>query len=340
MPSTFATCRSIVVVGCFIAIFAVLSGPASSAAAEKAPEFPTSPEQWINSAPLTLESLKGKAVVLYYFEEECPRCRGMWPARLEMAKKYEGQPILFIAVNSGTPRPAIQTYVKEVGVTWPVLLDFDRSFEKSSSLPEINLNNILQVKSIDGKGRFEYTNSDKMEETVEKLLKTAHWRVDPAAVPAALKPAWQAVELANFPAAASTIKKSLTSPKADVRQGAEKLQAAVQQEIDAALAAADKLAKSDKKWEAYKAYLQVTDRFQGFTMPETVSAAKTELSADDRVKIELAGYKSLQSAKKLVATDGSPTHSRATNALKKVVQEHGSTEAGAEAKELLASFGR
>jgi thiol-disulfide isomerase/thioredoxin len=307
-----------------------------AASADAPPEFPQSPEQWINSAPLSTESLKGKAVVLYYFEETCPSCRGMWPARLEVAKKFEGKPVLFIAVNSGTPRPAIQQYVKETGVTWPVLLDFSREFEKKSDVHEINLQNIYQVRVIDGDGRFAIGDFNNLEGTTEAALKNAHWRVEPDAVPALLKPAWLNVEMANFPAAAKPIKTNLMSNKPDIKAAAEKLNAAVDAEMAKDLDAADKLAKSDKKWDAYKAYLRVSDRYQGYTMPEIVSNAKTELSGSDDVKPELVAHKALEAAKRLITTDRSPGHARAVAALKKVIADHENTEAGAEAKTMLA----
>jgi len=321
----------------WIAAVVILFGltAAAQAATNEAPEFPQSPQQWINSAPLSTEALKGKAVVLYYFEETCPTCRGKWPGRFEAAKKFEGKPVVFIAVNSGTPRPDIQQYVKEVGITWPVLLDFDRSFEKKSGVGEISLQNIYQVRVIDGNGKFGSGAPDNLEATTESALKSAHWRVEPAEVPAVLKPAWTAVEMANFPAAAKPIKSSLNAKQADVKAAAEKLNAAVELEMNKELEEAAKLAKTEKKWDAYKAYMQVADRYQGYAIPEIVSEARSELSGTEEVKPQLAGYKSLEAAKKLVASDRSPTHVRANNALKKVVTDHPGTEAAAEAKVML-----
>ncbi len=84
-----------------LAFFALAS--VANCQTSKAPEFPQDPSQWINGRPVTLANLKGKAVLLWYFSEQCPTCRGKWPALLEMAKQYDGQPILFIAVNSGAP---------------------------------------------------------------------------------------------------------------------------------------------------------------------------------------------------------------------------------------------
>ncbi len=52
-----------------VLIFASLVVAASALHAELAPEFPATSSQWINTAPLTKESTRGKAVFLWFFEE-------------------------------------------------------------------------------------------------------------------------------------------------------------------------------------------------------------------------------------------------------------------------------
>src|SRR5690349_3653751 len=48
-------------------------------AADTAELLPRDPAAWLNSPPLSVEALKGKGVVLWFFEEQCPRCRAKWP---------------------------------------------------------------------------------------------------------------------------------------------------------------------------------------------------------------------------------------------------------------------
>lgn len=96
---------------------------AATARADELPPFPSDPVHWINSGPLTASGLKGKGVVLWSFEEECPRCRERWPGLIESAKKFEGQPVVFIAVNSGSGRSTVEDYARQVKCPWPVLVD-------------------------------------------------------------------------------------------------------------------------------------------------------------------------------------------------------------------------
>ena len=70
-------------------------------AEDEAPQFPVDPAVWINSSPLSLQQLRGKAVFLWFFEETCPQCREKWPSMIERAQQMKDQPIVFIAVNSG-----------------------------------------------------------------------------------------------------------------------------------------------------------------------------------------------------------------------------------------------
>ena len=80
-------------------------GAATGQAADDAFRLPDQPAAWVNSPPISLSALKGKAAVLWFYEEQCPNCKKKWPALLAAAKQYEGQPIVFIAVNSGNSRP-------------------------------------------------------------------------------------------------------------------------------------------------------------------------------------------------------------------------------------------
>ena len=82
----------------FISLLALILTVESSFAAE-APPLPSDPGVWINSPPLSVQQLKGKAVFLYFFEETCPRCREKWPALMEKSAEFKNQPIIFIAVN-------------------------------------------------------------------------------------------------------------------------------------------------------------------------------------------------------------------------------------------------
>ena len=102
---------SLAVASCWVAI--------SSLHAASAPDFPAT---MINSPPLNKDGLRGKVVVLYYYEEGCPSCRKAWPDKLKVAQSYKDKPVIFIAVNSGNSSAEVSEYLNEVNCKWPTIV--------------------------------------------------------------------------------------------------------------------------------------------------------------------------------------------------------------------------
>src|SRR4051812_49375040 len=72
---------------------------AAGNAGEQAPDFP--PGLFTDGNHYSLNDLKGKAVVLFFYEQDCPTCRGKIPERNEVVAKYKDAPIKFIAIAAG-----------------------------------------------------------------------------------------------------------------------------------------------------------------------------------------------------------------------------------------------
>ncbi|MGC3968426.1 MAG: TlpA disulfide reductase family protein [Pirellulales bacterium] len=310
---------------------------AAGSAADGSPavvQLPTNPAAWINSQPLSNEMLAGKTAYLYFFEEGCPSCVRRWPELMEAAKKFTGKPIVFIAVNSGTARRDVQLYVDEVHVTWPVIVDEDRSFEKALGVdPMISLQNIYQATALMPDGRWQDTSTD-IAGTAPGLLTDAKWRVEPSEVPDLLKSAWLQVEFGNFNGAAMLVKRNLQSPKSDVKAAAEKLQAAVTKERDTDLAAAKTADEGGRKWDAYKKYQALVVRFKSYDVPADAHASIRTLAVDPAVRNELAANKLWESAARQFSPTAPPSKG-ATAALQRIVTQHPDTEAARNAQAVL-----
>lgn len=296
--------------------------------------LPTNPQAWLNSPPLSAEALQGKAVVLWFFEEDCPRCRGKWPEMYQTASKFTGQPVLFVGVNSGNPRGAVEQYAREVGLQWPVIVDTDRSFEKQCGVNEINLNNIYQAKVLTAGGQLKDGSWSDVEGTARDALAGASWRVDPSKIPAALQEAWRAVEFGSYAPAAAAIKRNLASPKPDVKAGAEALQAAVEKEINALVASATKARENGQKWQAYKSYALASEKFKGYDLPAEVREQLKSLAGDESVKMNIAAAKLMDAARRQLSNPKA-----AVAALQRVTRQYPESEAAKEAQELLDKSG-
>src|ERR1043165_5409032 len=75
----------------------------------QAAEFP--PGIFSDNNHYTLEDLKGKAVVLFFYENSCPRCRGMVPERNKMVASYKDRPVKFIGIGPHDSLAEVRAYI-------------------------------------------------------------------------------------------------------------------------------------------------------------------------------------------------------------------------------------
>ncbi|MBC7816143.1 MAG: redoxin domain-containing protein [Planctomycetaceae bacterium] len=305
-------------------------GLAQEGASNKTPKLPAHPAVWINSPPITNEMLTGKAAVLFFFEESGSGVD--WPGLLMQAGKFEGTPVMFIGVNSGSPRPQLEAYLRKNKVTWPVICDSDRSFERQFDIT-ISPENTRQARLLMPDGSFKSGDFNNLEGSAVDASRDAKWKVDPANLPPALQSAWLAIEFGKYPDAAQTLKKNQFG-KGDVKEWAMKLNQVVMDDLGRQLEDAKKSLDEDKKWDAFKRYSVIPNRFKGFTVPSEVASNLKDLASDDAIKGEQAAMKQLDLA--IQAASRSPSARKgALKQLQKLIDEHPTTEAAGEAQKLI-----
>jgi thiol-disulfide isomerase/thioredoxin len=98
-----------------------------TAAAPLLPEF-QGIQQWLNSAPLTRQSLKGKVVLLQFWTLGCINCQRTLPYITRWHQQYAAQGLQVVGVH--TPEfpferkvSNIQVAMKRHGITYPVAVD-------------------------------------------------------------------------------------------------------------------------------------------------------------------------------------------------------------------------
>ena len=311
-------------------------GMVAEVRADQAPPFPTDPNVWINSGPLSVSGLKGKGIILYFFEEDCPKCRARWPELIEAAKMMEGKPVVFIAVNSGNPRGKIQGYVQQVKVPWPVLVDPLREFERACGLiPVISLTNIHQIRYIKADGEIQPGFTDDLEVTADKAVEGAEWKVDPESIPDALKAAWWAVETGNYKGIAATLKKSNSSSKKDVKEAAAKLMEVAQKEIDDLMTKVTEAHDGANPYKAFELLTELSEQFNGFELPKETVTLKKELTKDPKVKAGQAAAKNLEFARKQMASGNPGLVAKSKTTLEKIVADFPDTNLAQQAQGLI-----
>jgi thiol-disulfide isomerase/thioredoxin len=309
-----------------LAVVIACLGWVALAAADQAPEFPADPNAWINSGPLSVSGLKGKGIVLYFFEEEDAATRNRWPELIEASKKYDGKPVVFIAVNSGNPKAKVQGYMQQIKVPWPVLVDTSRDFEKACGLfNEISPQNVSQIRYIKPDGDMQVGLNDDMEDIADKASEGAEWKIDPSQIPDALKSTWMAVEIGNYKGIAANLKKSTTSSKADVKEAAAKLMELVQKEIDDLMAKIKEAQDAENPYRAFELTNEVSDRFTGFELPKDVATLKKDLTAS----------KGLELARKQLTLGNAAAKAKSKASLEKIVTDFPDTTLATQAKALL-----
>jgi peroxiredoxin len=102
---------------------ALLFSPAFARAddAEQMKEFP--PGQFSDGRHYTLEDLKGKAVVLVFFEMDYSGNKGKVGEWNKLVGQYKDKPIKFIAIAPHSDLAKVQQFVNETGLEMPVYAD-------------------------------------------------------------------------------------------------------------------------------------------------------------------------------------------------------------------------
>lgn len=79
----------------------------------------------ITGENITLSKLKGQAVLVNVWATWCPPCKAEMPAMEKVYNEYKDQGFVVLAVNSTFQDTSenIQPFIKEYGLTFPVLLD-------------------------------------------------------------------------------------------------------------------------------------------------------------------------------------------------------------------------
>jgi thiol-disulfide isomerase/thioredoxin len=86
--------------------------------------------EWINSAPLTPDALKGKVVLVDFWTFMCYNCLNALPHVKELYAKYKDRGFVVVGVHTPELSPervpqGVRDAVKRLGITFPVVIDND-----------------------------------------------------------------------------------------------------------------------------------------------------------------------------------------------------------------------
>jgi peroxiredoxin len=112
-----------------------LSGPDARAALPLGKPAPSFTARTLDGKPFRLRDLRGKVVLLDFWAVGCPPCRIEMPELHKLQRKYAAQGLRIIGVTQMDPTAQqARAALKELGVTYPALLDPDEKIGRRYQL--------------------------------------------------------------------------------------------------------------------------------------------------------------------------------------------------------------
>src|SRR6058998_3537296 len=107
-----------------VLVFALLSASPATLAAPPAPGEMARPFTLpdLEDRQVSLSSFRGRLVLLHFWATWCPTCREEM-GLLEEAARAHPEKLVILGINLGEKRSRVQGYMKEAGITFPILRD-------------------------------------------------------------------------------------------------------------------------------------------------------------------------------------------------------------------------
>ena len=140
------------------------------ARARMAPAFATSLS---DGKRITLDDLQGKVVLIDFWATWCPPCREALPHMRELAKKFQGQPLVVLSVSLDGDETKWRDFIEKNEMTWLQCRDggFDGPVSRMFSVKAIPHTFTIDA---DGVLQDEHIGDAAMEGKIKKLLARAH----------------------------------------------------------------------------------------------------------------------------------------------------------------------
>ena len=122
---------------------------------------------------VALDDLSGKVVLIDFWATWCPSCREALPHMRELAKKFEGQPLVVLSISLDSDEQKWKKFIAQNEMTWPQYRD---GGFKGPVSQLFGVNAIPHTFTIDADGvlQDEHIGDASTEGKIKKLLARAH----------------------------------------------------------------------------------------------------------------------------------------------------------------------
>ncbi len=136
------------------------------------PQFPPLTLRTLDGRTLDMRDLRGKVVLVNFWASWCPPCVHEIPSMVALKQALADQPFEILAINLAEEKPAVEAFLKEHPVNFPVLLDPSGTAVKSWRVFAYPSSYVL-----DRDGRIRYAafgaldwNSDEVKDKLRGLI--------------------------------------------------------------------------------------------------------------------------------------------------------------------------
>lgn len=139
--SAAALCAAIV----WAAIIAITLPASASELERRTAPTPAFVLPSLDYVDLSLETLRGRAVIVHFFATWCEPCREELPSLQRLATRLDGKPVTVIAISVAEVPPRVRRFLQSTSVAFPVLLDQDRAVARAWNISALPSTVILGV---------------------------------------------------------------------------------------------------------------------------------------------------------------------------------------------------
>lgn len=259
-----------------------LLASAPSIARGEAADFP--PGTFTDGGRYSLDDFAGKAVVLFFYEQDCPKCRGLIPERNKVVQQFKDKPVKFIAVAPGDSLNEAIGYQRGTQLAMPVFADALGVMQHRYGF-KISLNNIYQFRVIGPTGQVGAMSMEPAD--IESVVSKVEWKYKGGGYDARLNGIIEMLEWNQYEPALRQLR-PLTKGSSKTAESAAKLYEAVKAEGQQWLDEAAKAQQSEDVVKAYDLYTKVNACFAGDEFAKPAAEALKTLKTNQAVANELA----------------------------------------------------
>jgi peroxiredoxin len=95
-----------------------------------------------------IDDFKGKVIILHFWSGGCSSCRLEMPAMEKLYKQYGRKGLVILAVNVGQKKDVVKKWVKDLGISYPVLLDTDKKMADKYDVVDVPRTYLIERKGL------------------------------------------------------------------------------------------------------------------------------------------------------------------------------------------------